>query len=93
MSFWNAVLLLIMIEVFNLLVHMVLPPGVMRKYASFVMGVLTVYALLGPMLSLVSQAGKQLGSGGMDIDLGQYEKIEWQDYLQWYMARRGGGQE
>lgn len=93
MSFWGAVMLLMLLEVMNLLVHMALPGGSLRRYASFVLGILMVYALLGPMLSLVSGAREALRQVPASFTLGEYERMNWQDYVDWYLARRGGGQE
>lgn len=93
MDFWSAILTLAVIEIMNLLTHMLLPEGTLRKYASFVMGILVVYTLLGPLVRGLRLLDEQIGGLGAEPAVERYDRIEWQDYLTWYLGQSGDGQE
>jgi hypothetical protein len=93
MDFWSAILTLAVIEIMNLLMHILLPEGTLRKYASFVMGILVVYTLLGPLVHGVRILDEQISGLDMKSVVARYERIEWRDYLVWYLGQSGDGQE
>ncbi len=65
MDFWSAILTLAVIEIMNLLMHILLPEGTLRKYASFVTGICGVTLLaVGPWRPIwmnKQRAGYEIG--------------------------------
>jgi stage III sporulation protein AF len=82
---WKTILMLAVIEIMHLILHMLLPEGSIKKYASFVIGLLVIYTLLGPIVQGIRLLDERLASFDANIVTHWFERIEWEDYIAWYL--------
>lgn len=85
MDLWNTILMLAVIEIMHLILHLLLPEGSLKKYASFVIGLLIIYTLLGPIVQGIRFIDERLNAFDANIFTQWFERIEWEDYIAWYL--------